>query len=402
MKRLIARALLIPVVVVALFISAVVAQAREPTSTPLPADGRLIGVVSNGATGRPQPGVTVILHALSATGESLITQSAVSAADGAFAFAGLNREHSQTYALEWSYLDVPYASGDPSVFPPGSAEITQTLTVFETTADAAAVSNTMLHRIISFEPAQIDVVDVYVFSNAGNAVFVGRPAQDGEAETVRLALPAGAEEVNFQPPTVRAAGNGVYVDSRPVLPGAESYTLLVTYFIPITQADLRLETLLLGPVETVNILAADQGETITGPQLTPGGTQTVQGLDYFRFSAANLPANQPLVLEFSGLDKIDSAAMMGQTPSNAVPAGPDQAVLLWLILGLGAAMITFSLLYSARSPATTAATEKTRLVALLAELERSYQAGEIAEPAYQRLRQKNRTLLKQLLAQQDD
>lgn len=401
MKRLIFLcARLAPVLLAALFIPVVTALAQEPTPTPLPADGRLNGVVNNGTIGRPQPGVAVILHALSATGESLITQSAVSAADGAFTFTELNREHGQMYALEWSYLDVPYSSQDTSVFLPEAAEMTQTLTVFETTADSAAVSNTMLHRIITFEPAQMMVVDVYVFGNTDNTVFTGRPAaEDGRPETVRLGVPPGAVSVNFQSPTVRAVGDGVYVDSRPVLPGAEGYTALVSYLIPITQADLRLQTPLFGPVQTVNILAADQGETITGPQLNAVGIQPVQGQDYFRLSAINLPAGQPLVLDLSGLDKVDSVVGPAET---AVPAGPDQAVLRWLMLGLGAAMITFSLLYSARQPAASAATEQARLVALLAELERSYQAGEIAEPAYQRLRQKNRTLLKQLLAQQDD
>lgn len=398
MKRLLLKcARLAPVLLAALFIPVAVALAQQPASTALPADGRLSGVVSNGVTGQPQPGVTVILHALSSTGESLITQSAVSAADGAFAFTGLIRDPGQTYALEWFYLDVPYSSGDLSVFLPESAEITQTLSVFEPTVDPAAVSNTMLHRIINFEPAQISVVDVYVFGNAADTVFVGRPTpEDGRPETVRLGVPAGALAVNFQSPTVRAVGEDVYVDSRPVLPGAEGYTALVSYLIPITQANLRLQTPLFWPVGTVNILAADQGETITGPQLQAVGTQSVQGMDYFRFSAANLPAGPPLVLDFGGLDGI---AGPGEA---SVPAGPDQRVLLWLILGLGAAMITFSLLYPARKPAVPAATEQARLLALLAELERAYQAGEIAEPAYQRLRQKNRTLLKQLLAQQDD
>lgn len=376
----------------------------------LPEDGILRGQILNGTTGQPQGGVDLTLYTLTADGQTLDTQPARSAEDGTFTFENLSRSHSQSYAIEGNYLNVSYFSSDTAIFVPGSQEAELNLTVYETTDDPAVVANSVLHRIISFDADQLGVADVYVFSNSSDRAFAGTPGADGLPATAKIGVPANAVGISFQSESIRMIEEGIYLDSEPVPPGEQSYTIFVTYFIPIDGRDLTLETPLFRDIEVVNALIADQGETVESPQLASLEPQDIQGATYYRLSGVNLPAAQPLVMEFGNLNKIQAPSAAPAPMSGAVanpgliPAGPDQSFLLWLILGLGGLMLAFSLVYASRSPSSLVtqdalAREKARLLTLLAELEEQRQSGALDDQTYQRIRQKNRALLKQILAQ---
>ncbi|MFQ5578508.1 MAG: c-type cytochrome, partial [Anaerolineae bacterium] len=249
-------------------------------------DGVLRGQVTNGTTGQTGAGIALTLYALSPGGDPLQTFTAVSDADGAFSFNNLNRDHSLSYALEGAYLDISYFSAGPVVFVPGEREATLNLSVFETTPDPSAVYQSNLHRIMSFGAGWMSIADVYIFGNRGDRSFVGQPGEDGLPETVKIALPAEATNISFRNNTVRQIedGSGTYLDSQPIPPGADVYTLFVTYDIPIEGKTKTVETPLFYSIQSVNVLATDQGQTIESPHLTLAGIESIQGNDYMRLT----------------------------------------------------------------------------------------------------------------------
>jgi hypothetical protein len=273
-----------------------------------------------------------------------------------------------------------------------------------------------MHRIIDLVPGLMHVVDVYVFSNSGNATYIGQAGADGQPVTVKIALPKEAANINYQSKTLRMLEDGIYADSEAITPGEGSYELVVTYEVPLNEKTLTLETPHFYKAATVNILAADRGEVIRSEQLNAKEPTTIQGDTFLMFTGSNIPASQPLVMEFSKLNKIEAPAPSGNSPHGTkpasptkinarnVPEGPDQDILMWGIIGLGMLAIIFAVVYAARQSSATAAASQTlleqeqnRLLARLSELETLHQTGEIDEQTYQRLKSKNRTLLKQIL-----
>jgi len=372
-------------------------------------DGILRGTVVNGTTGEPVGDVTLTLHILSSNGDDLQTRTAVSAADGSFVFEKLNRDHTFLYALEGTYRGVRYVTPDPAVFIPDQSETTLDLTVYETTDDPASVEQSNLHRIIAFDATRISIADVYVFSNGGDRAYTGQPGADGLPVTVKIALPEQAENVFFRTESVRPADDGTYLDSSPIPPGQGSYSLFVTYDIPIAgKKKETVETPLFYDVGAVNMLAVDQGATIDSPQLSALGVEAIQGTDYMRFSGANLRAGESLVLEFGNLNRIRTDAPPGEAAVAPAETGPvNQNQLRWVILAFGLAMVAFSVWYAGRRQAqpvevVSAEGERTRLLALLSELETLHQAGEVDDTTYHRLREQYRATLKRILAQAYD
>ena len=370
-------------------------------------DGEVHGTVRNGTTGDAMPDVPLTLYAVSATGETMQSYRTTSDDAGRFTFTNLNTEHTISYGLEGVYLDVAYFSPQPIVFIPDEPAMEQELIVFETTADPFVVSQQRLHRIIAFGPDDVSLVDVHVFTAEGDRAFVGQPGADGLPETVQIALPSNATNIGFQDDAARRVGDR-YISWVPLPPGQET-VVSVRYSVPLAGDELRLETPLLYNVPVVNVLAADQGQTISSPDLESQGTQNFQGNSYQIFNGTNLSPGQPFVMELTALDQLVFAPEPGGTgnPGRVAPGegGPDQSVLLWSILGLGAVVIAFSLFYSAQNPSTThtpdalLAEEKDHLLLTLAELETLHQAGEVEDAVYQRLRADSRAKLRQVLVQ---
>ena len=381
------------------------------------AEGVIHGQVINGSTDQPAANIELLLYVLSQSGV-MQTIPGVSDEEGRFTFENLGTEHSVQYGLEGIYNNISYFSAEPIVFLPDTTVAQTVLKVYDTTTDPAAVSQSNMHRIIDLIPGLMQVVDVYVFSNSGSATYIGPAGADGEPETVKIALPQEASNINYQSQTLRMIEDGIYVDSEAIPPGEGSYELVVTYEIPLDKKTLTLETLHFYDVETINILAADRGEAIKSEQLSAKEPTTIQGDTFLVFTGNNIPANQPLVMEFSNLNKLEMPAPSGDSPHGTkpasptkinarnVPVGPDQNILMWGVIGLGVLAIAFALIYTTRRPSVTAAAsqavleqEKDRLLSRLSELETLHQSGEIDDQTYQRLKSKNRIRLKQILAQ---
>jgi hypothetical protein len=289
---------------------------------------------------------------------------------------------------------------------PDESETLLDLLVYDSSDDPSTVSQSSLHRIIAFGPGEMIVADVHIFVNEGDHTFIGQAGDDGQPQTVEIALPAEARDPNFQPATVRQVGSA-YLSSQPIIPGEET-VVSVSYTILFNGDSLTLSTPLRYDVPVLNILAADQGETVSSEQLVDQGKQNFQGNNYQLLSGADLKAGESFVLEFGNLDQLQLTAPPSASTSDAAAqsaANLNQTVLLWTLLGLGMVAIAFSLYYSNRTEfhvvqqTATLQREKDRLLGKLKALETLYHSGEINEPAYQQVKNRNRAVLKQILTQ---
>lgn len=372
---------------------------------PVPHDGTLTGKVINGTTGDPVPDIPLTLYTVSADGSLLEQTDGNSGADGSFKFENLRREHTANFVLEAVYNDVHYFSDGSAVFLPDSTEATLDINVYETTDDPSVVEATTLHRIVAFVPDFVSITDIYVYSNNSDKTFIGKTGADGMPETVRIAVPDGAQEVSFQFSTARQIDGNIYADSRPVTPGTEQYSLAVSYGLPIQGKSVTIKTPLLDAIPAVNLLITDQGETLSGKQLERLQDRTIQGQTYQQWKGENFAAGDDLVMTFDRLNKLDfAAATGGSAPAAGLAAsGPDQQYLQWMGLALGVLLIAFVVLMVNRTDpalavAATTESEKARLVALLRELESMYADGAIDDAVYRRLRTQYRNQLKDILA----
>ena len=365
-------------------------------------DGVVRGQIRNGTSGEILADIPVTLYAVTANGQLMQTYTAFSDFDGTFIFTDLSTDHTLSYVVEGIYGGVSYAGDEMLSFVPDMLpELASDVTVYESTDQNDLVSQTRLHRILAFGPGVISLADIYVFENAGDRAFVGQVGQDGLPATVKIGVPESAFDVSFQDGMARQE-DGYYISGRPIPPGEETM-ISVTYNVLLDGSDYRLETPLYYDVQAVNVLAADQGQTIEINSLVFQGTESFQGNTYQLFVGSDLKADQNLVINLSDLPEFEVPTGSGNRVADE-QANQPQTVVLWSILGLGGLALIFGLVYADRNQAIAAGSdslseEKTRLLVLLAELEALHQAGEIDAEAHRRLRFQYRDRLKQILIQ---
>jgi hypothetical protein len=206
---------------------------------------------------------------------------------------------------------------------------------------------------------------------------------------------------------------GGLLDTRPVLPGQEALTIFYSYHLGVAGQTVRLERSYDYPIAVLNVLLAQPGLTLRSDQLQDSGPQLFEDRQYALYTAAELPAGTPLV--------IDLTVQVPSTASPAVPQAPgkpiqdSQGLLRWLAFGLAGLAILGAVLYplvtsqpqagrclatpTAAAPTLTARSappQVRRLLAELADLEAAFEAGQIDEETYLRQRAEKREAIRSL------
>lgn len=304
-------------------------------------------------------------------------------ADGSFRIENLPTGPDRTYGLQATYRGVDYfhpALIDLSESP--SASIT--VRVYETTADDSLVSVDRNHVIIDFANNQLQVAELYIFRNAGDRTYVG------DGETLRFALPAGAQNLRFDDPRMSQSttltAEGV-ADTLPVPPGTRQ--VLLSYSVPYEGRSITFQKKIVYPTQNLNVLVADAGVEIdVGPLLTAGEPVSTQNnVQFLNYTRRDVPAGEELVIKLSSLPRGTSSPL-------SVP--PDRsATLRWFGLGFVVLALFFVLAYPTFRPrllaeefleeGTTGAVlrrQRQLLLEELADLDDAYEAGEVAEHDY--------------------
>ncbi|HEY4720843.1 MAG TPA: c-type cytochrome, partial [Anaerolineae bacterium] len=262
------------------------------TGTP-PVPGTIVGYIVNGTAGASTPGNLPITFYVfpGGTGNTVVTQTLQSDAQGRFIVNNVQASHGDLVAAGTTYKDlqfhselVPYAA---------QISITVPITVYESTTDASKVQIDTLHVVVVPDANGLQVSEIYVLSNSGDrwVAGFGQPI-------MRLGLPAGAQNFSIDPnsvlpDTLVQNGDGLdYYDAVPV--GSGTAQIVYQYSLPGGSA--VLDRPLFQNVGVVNMLIeGDPAQvSVSSPQLTSAGLQSIQGKTYQQYKGANLAPGQTL------------------------------------------------------------------------------------------------------------
>lgn len=394
----------------------VVDYVRSFSYEPIAAEGVIAVQVTNATTGQAVGDVEVKLRRWQ-TETELAPLVARADADGSFRFEGLDTGSHAFYLVEVTYADVPFPS-DFVGFEPGVNQLSLPVSVYETSSSDDDIRVERFHFIvIGDQPGFLSVLELYQFSNLGERAYVGNIGQDGLRETVRMALPSGAQELALQRGTLGIdfleTDDGLAATS-PVIPGVETFEVAFIYVIPYSGATLDLERPLYYNTNSVNGLMTDVGARLESDVLTFEGTRTAQGQNFLQYAGQSLAAGQTFPLRLVDLDKIEFTSTTSEPTGGAsvMPStGLSQTALLWMILGLGGLAVAFGLAYPSLRPhlaggasagAGDLVQQRQRLLLTLARLDRAYEAGDLNERVYRRARARRKTELADVMRQMQD
>ena len=377
---------------------------------PVISEGVIVGQLGNATTGERMGDVEVRLRRWETEAE-LPPLVARADADGNFRFEGLDTGDHAFYLAEVTYDDVSFPS-DFVGFEPGIAQLSLPISVYETTTSDENISVERLHFIVAGDqPGLLSVLELYQFSNLGDEAYVGSVNADGTRETVRIALPEGAQGLSLQ-------GGRLGVDfletdeglvaTSPILPGTETFEVAFVYIVPYSGATLDLDRPLYYNTTSVNGLVMDLGAQLESDALVLVGERAAQGQNFLQYTTQSLSADDTLPIRLVDLDKIEFASTSEPASSSPVmpSTGLSQRALLWMILALGGLAIALALAYLPLRPRLAGEAlagegdltrDRQRLLLTLARLDEAYEAGDLNETAYRRARARRKAELADVL-----
>ncbi len=362
------------------------------------AEGVLTGQIINGTTDSPLADAAVTLRLIqndTAIGEYTATADE----EGRYEFTDLPTDPSIQYRLESLYGDIFYTSPEPATFSGGAMETSLDLNVYDTTTDASNIQVTQLHYLISVGLSDVQLVQIYIIGNDGDATYIG---QDGQ--TFTFALPEQAESVSFQNDVTGSRFINIergYADTEPVMPGAESSTIVVLYNVRHDGTTLELQTPLATDVASVSVLMQDRGATLDSEQLRFTSNRQIQGDNFRVYAGSSLQAGDTFSMRLTGLDDINFTPSPASQPAAAAAAtgGLDQTNLRWMILAVGGLVLAFAagVYPMVRPKIEDVASQRQRLALLISQLDEAFKAGDIDAELYRQTRSEYKAQLVSLM-----
>lgn len=371
--------------------------------------GTLEGEVVNGSPDGPEVGAGIAVSLYVVQDEVQVDlKETTTDEDGHFRFEGLDTDEWLEYWLEAEYLDIIYGPPEPLQFPAGETALHSTLTVHETSDDDSGVgANLIIIRVQALDSV-LRVQESYYLGNESDYTYVGQAGAlpEGRLSTVLIPLPENQFGIELGTPDgdeQAAEIEGGVAVTDPIQPGKGTTYLSISYHLAVPDDGLvTLERSLPYPIEAVWVLAAQPGLQLASNVLESQGTTELQeGQPEELFVGEELPANQPIVLQLlavaggstSTLPEVPASS--GQTAGEGVGRGNQR-----LLGSLGAAIVGLALLAAvvvplaapgravvrARSPKLGADPRSRRLLADLADLEDSREAGDVDQAGYERRR----------------
>jgi hypothetical protein len=274
------------------------------------------------------------------------------------------------------------------------------ITVYEPTTDAAGITIEQLHLVLEFLEDRLLVNELYRFSNADTAVYIG---STGESEdgTVEIVLPAGVQNVAFQRSlggleSFVPAGEVVqtatgWADTVPVRPGRGSLNLLVQYEVPYQVGETALAHPLRYPAGETSAVLPATGVRLAGDNWTLQGVQDTERGPYSSYVGAGVAAGEALNLTLEGRPRLvfDAAGNLVLSRNHTLELVVGGLALFGVLAG------GFVVLRAWQRPAAPLDNralsdhpdgEVTRLLQAAADLDEAYEGGEMNAEEYNQQR----------------
>jgi hypothetical protein len=313
-------------------ITAVWAQEDPP-----PAPGKTVsGAVINLTTGEPAPGgLSVMLHGWGADGEQKTMLHGESGLGGTFRFEDVQLHADVLYSAMAVYLDVTYFSPPTQLLDDGALESLR-VEVYETISSDDQVTVDQHHIILGFAQGGLSVAEIYAITNGGDrAVKDAIQLEDNRSATLQFPLPSGAANLSF--PTAPGdrfiPRSGGFADTRPLIPGARSGQVVVTYILQY-EDELILEHIVPYDTEKISVfLPHTSGLSLDIEAAEYLGVETfADGQSYETYVLEASSAGDRLALPLSGRPEAQAIGMGSETLSES---GSGEGIALGIgVLGL--------------------------------------------------------------------
>jgi mono/diheme cytochrome c family protein len=355
---------------------------------PLSKDSGVIkGKVVNNSTEKALVDTDVILTAYlgdKEMGETVVKTNG----EGIFEFKNLAWDRS--YSISLKYEGGEYIT-DKLVFSPEEVIKTLDLPVYESTDSDRYITVNISHMIVQISETSLSVAELMVFHNSGKRVYVGsKEIKKGRRETLKFSLPPGASDIQYLSGLTsdRVVGtNQGFVDTSSIEPGIKR--VIYAYTLPFESGKDIIEKVINNPTDSFVLLVSDTGAEVKVDGLAKGGATEIPDQGRFlQWSGAEIPLGTKIRIE------------IGDTRLLA------QDYLKFATFGVLAIVVVIGVLYSfiikpndkskAKDASLTIMTdqyvtrdleeERKILIREIAELDDSFEAKEITEEEYTRMR----------------
>ena len=350
------------------------AAAQDPTEF----TGRVINL---SADGQSPIGLEVILHVFTPSG-GVDTMTAVTDADGSFAFVDVPSEPNVRYALSATYKDITYG------VEPENLQAPVVLGVYETTNDLAAL-NIDSHILIvrSADPKEnlVSAAEVVLISNVQDRAFQPILQPASAMNFLRFTVPTGTSGLHVQSDLpsgdIMDVGTGFGLTAA-VPPG--SHQVSFNYTFPYEGGSASFSPTFLQGASIFRILIPEGLGEASGTGLTEAPTTSIGDETYRVWSVPNLTSRTSLSIELTSLPQ----PSLWQRSVNAVE---DNHLLVIGIPSLVAAALLVLLFQSLRSrsePTLVASNaDPQSLINEIARLDNLREDGRLDESEYRQRRE---------------
>ena len=377
-------------------------EMEEELAEAVAGQGIIHGQISNGSEGGLLPDVLeVTLFGFDGQQEAF-SETTIADENGNYSFEGLEFVPDRIFIATVNYQGTIYAS-DVAHFIE-EAEQDLPIIIFETTQDVTSVQIDRLHVIIDMASENVfEVTELWILSNLGDRT-VSTETGDG---LLHVQLPEGAANLNFESGMLgnrfQVIADG-FIDLYPIRPGNGSHEIVFSFSMPFEKS-LEFSQPLAYPVEAVVMLAPEGIVDLNGEGVQDLGVRQMTGTTLHNYSMGPLASGS--VLEFQV--KRGSGAGMAFNGSRSML----EIVLgaLFFIAALGGTGFWFYRRKGEREvedefqwsedPTMDLETLDDRDVILqaLADLDDSYEAGELRDAFYQSRRNALKSRLLEIMKQ---
>jgi len=170
--------------------------------------------------------------------------------------------------------------------------------IFKTTTDQSGLVIDRLHVLMEFnQPGLVDIVEIFIMSNFGDATIV--PESAGEI-SVEFPLPAGAVGISFEDGALGQRylkTDDGFGDTVSIPPGSGIYPLSVYYSLPYENDEIDFIQQMNYPVGAAVVMLPAGDIVLQGIGLEDHGVQSIPSGEVRVFSTSGLAAE--MVLEFN-------------------------------------------------------------------------------------------------------
>ncbi|NOZ50134.1 MAG: cytochrome c [Chloroflexi bacterium] len=382
------------------------------TSPAMTGDGVITVTVGNGTTNESMIDLPVRLVIFE--GESFYDiQDAMSDENGVAVFANLPTDTTWAYIVEVIYNSVPYDS-ELQQFDATTSALEVPMFVYETGATLDDVRISRAHWVVSLEnPNQVDIGELYAFTNTGDRVYVGEGGADVmppkvlsfvfPEDAVNLSVEGGDTGKRFI-----IEGNQA-TDTMPLVPGTRQ--ILFRYSLPVKDGSASLGHVIQYPVDFLNLLVPDVGIQVEAPDWTAGDLLKTQSGSYLNYVLTKQPAGldpQTRLTNISAkaVQQTTTNTQQGQQviDANATPGISGSPYLPWVLAIAAVLLLTAGTVLVVRHQRAVATTmphtrrrQQEELIEQIADLDDAFETGELDRSDYDAQRQMLKTQLAALM-----